>query len=97
VCILEFRIPVVKLGQDEKVESRRRRQALNSSSDDFSDDWDEFDDAFDEDLFKEKDIGKPSFIANFDPSVHLDRVFYCPLVERMKVRFLQLLSLNFLN
>lgn len=80
---------MVKLGQDENTDNRRRRRALNSSSDDFFDDWDDFDDAFNEDLFKEKDIGKPSFIANFDPSVHLDRAFYCPLVERMKVRIIK--------
>jgi len=77
---------VVRLGQGGGGESaRRRRQAQNSSSDGFFDD--DFEDAFEEDLFKEEDFGKSSFIANFDPSVHLDRDVYCALVDRMEVIF----------
>ncbi|XP_059488991.1 protein patched homolog 2-like [Neocloeon triangulifer] len=78
ICL---KIPVVNLGQGGA--ARRRREATEAPEyDDFF--GSDFDDAFNEDLFKKDDFGKSSFLTNFDPSVHLDRDTYCSFLDRMQ-------------
>ncbi|CAB3372797.1 Hypothetical predicted protein [Cloeon dipterum] len=79
ICL---KIPVVTFGQGGGL---RRRRAANESESEWDDIFgSDFDDAFEEDLFKKKDFGEPSFLKNFDPSVHFDRATYCSFLSGMQ-------------